>query len=154
LVTRAALVERYFHRCIVVHRRADDCGVSVLRQHRNRPDEFESLSLAAPFASRQSQRQACRKAAGQTRPTDRYHSARNTFANFAAASLVGTIGYRLYGETGFAVATLGASIVMFICGDLAPKTFGALHPERLAYPAAWIYVVLDRVLYPLIWCAT
>jgi Mg2+/Co2+ transporter CorB len=77
----------------------------------------------------------------------------NTFANFAAASLVGTIGYRLYGETGFAVATLAASIVMFICGDLAPKTFGALHPERLAYPAAWIYVVLDRVLYPVIWCA-
>jgi len=77
----------------------------------------------------------------------------NTFANFAAASLVGTIGYRLYGETGFAVATVAASIVMFILGDLAPKTFGALHPERLAYPAVWIYVVLDRLLYPVIWCA-
>lgn len=77
----------------------------------------------------------------------------NTFANFAAASLVGTVGYRLYGETGFAVATLAASIVMFILGDLAPKTFGALHPERLALAAAWIYVVLDRVLYPVIWCA-
>lgn len=77
----------------------------------------------------------------------------NTFANFAAASLVGTIGYRMYGEPGFAVATLAASIVMFILGDLAPKTFGALHPERLALPAAWIYVVLDRLLYPVIWCA-
>ena len=77
----------------------------------------------------------------------------NTLANFAAASLVGTIGYRLYGETGAAVATLAAAIVMYICGDLAPKTYGALHPERLALPAAWAYVVLDRVLYPVIWCA-
>ncbi len=77
----------------------------------------------------------------------------NTFANFAAASLVGSVGYRLYGETGFAVATLIASIVMFIVGDLAPKTYGALFPERLAYPSTWVYIVLNTLLYPVIWCA-
>ncbi len=77
----------------------------------------------------------------------------NTIANFAAASLVGSVGYRLYGEPGFAIATLIASIVMFIIGDLAPKTYGALYPERLALPSTWVYVVLNWVLYPVIWCA-
>jgi len=77
----------------------------------------------------------------------------NTFANFAAASLVGTVGYKLYGEPGFAIATLIASITMFIIGDLAPKTYGALYPERLALPATWVYVVLNKILYPVIWCA-
>ena len=77
----------------------------------------------------------------------------NTFANFAAASLAGTLGYRMYGEPGFAIATLAASIVMFVVGDLAPKTYGALYPERLALPATWIYVVLNKLLYPVIWCA-
>ena len=77
----------------------------------------------------------------------------NTLANFAMASLVGTIGYRLYGETGAAIATLAAAIVMYVVGDLAPKTYGALFPERLAYPSTWVYVVLNKLLYPVIWCA-
>jgi Mg2+/Co2+ transporter CorB len=34
---------------------------------------------------------------------------------------------------------------------VAPKTFGALHPERLAMPAAYIYTVLLKVLYPAVW---
>jgi Mg2+/Co2+ transporter CorB len=77
----------------------------------------------------------------------------NTFANFGAATLVALLALDLYGESGVVLASTAASIVMFICGDLAPKTFGALYPERLALPAAWIYLVLDRVLYPLVWCA-
>jgi Mg2+/Co2+ transporter CorB len=77
----------------------------------------------------------------------------NTFANFGAATLVALMALDLYGESSVIIASTAASIVMFICGDLAPKTFGALYPERLALPAAWVYLVLDRVLYPLVWCA-
>lgn len=77
----------------------------------------------------------------------------NTFANFSAATLTALLALRLYGESGVVIATSAASIVMFICGDLAPKTFGALYPERLAMPAAWIYLVLDWLLYPIVWCA-
>jgi len=77
----------------------------------------------------------------------------NTIANFVAAALAGILGYKLYGETGSALATIGAAIVMFIVGDLAPKTYGALFPERLALPSTWVYVVLNNLLYPVIWCA-
>jgi len=34
---------------------------------------------------------------------------------------------------------------------VAPKTFGALHPERLALPAAYVYTPLLWALYPFVW---
>jgi len=77
----------------------------------------------------------------------------NTFANVGTATLTTVLALRLYGESGVVIASGAASIVMFIFGDLAPKTFGALHPERLALTSAWVYVVLDKVLYPVVWCA-
>ncbi|MDX1606394.1 MAG: transporter associated domain-containing protein, partial [Candidatus Competibacterales bacterium] len=35
--------------------------------------------------------------------------------------------------------------------EVAPKTVAALHPERVAFPAAFVYRPLLRVLYPLVW---
>lgn len=77
----------------------------------------------------------------------------NTFANFAAATLCGVLALRIGGDAALAIATGTAAIVMFIAGDLAPKTYGALYPERLALPAVWIYAILVRVLYPLVWAS-
>ncbi len=77
----------------------------------------------------------------------------NTFANVGTATLTTILALRVYGESGLVAASVIASIMMFIFGDLAPKTFGALHPERLALASSWIYVVLDKVLYPVVWCA-
>jgi Mg2+/Co2+ transporter CorB len=77
----------------------------------------------------------------------------NTFANFAAAALTSLVALRLGGDTAVAIATGVVSIFMFIFGDLAPKTYGALHPERLALPSSWIYAVLVKVLYPIVWAA-
>jgi Mg2+/Co2+ transporter CorB len=77
----------------------------------------------------------------------------NTFANFGAAGLTAMVAMRLWGDTGFAIATVSVSILMFVFGDLAPKTYGAIHPERLALPSAWAYAFLVRILYPLVWVA-
>src|SRR5438552_122902 len=58
----------------------------------------------------------------------------STMVNVAAPILVGFIALRLGGE--FLVA-FGAALltgVMLIFCEVAPKTFGALHPERLALP--------------------
>ena len=55
---------------------------------------------------------------------------------------------------GEAFAAIGVGIftvVLIIFGEVAPKTFGALYPERLALPAALIYQVLLKVLYPVVW---
>ena len=42
-------------------------------------------------------------------------------------------------------------IVLLIFCEVAPKTYGALHPARLALPAAYVYTPLLWVLYPFVW---
>jgi Mg2+/Co2+ transporter CorB len=77
----------------------------------------------------------------------------NTFANFGAAALTGIVATRLWGDAGFAIATGAVAVLMFVFGDLAPKTYGAIHPERLALPSSWAYAVLNIVLWPIVWIA-
>src|SRR5580692_7402198 len=77
----------------------------------------------------------------------------STIVNVAAPMLVGFIALRLGGEflVAFGAATL--TLVLLIFCEVAPKTFGALHPESLALPAAYIYTPLLLLLYPFV-CAT
>jgi len=75
----------------------------------------------------------------------------NNFVNSAAAALVTVIALQIGGE---AAAAIGVSIftaVLIIFGEVAPKTFGALYPERLALPSALVYQVLLKILYPIVW---
>ena len=46
---------------------------------------------------------------------------------------------------------IALTLVMLIFCEVAPKTFGALHPESLATPAAYVYTLLLAVLYPFVW---
>jgi Mg2+/Co2+ transporter CorB len=75
----------------------------------------------------------------------------NTLVNIAAASVATIIGLRLMGETGIAVATLILTAVILIFAEVAPKTVAALYPERIAFPASYILLVLGKLLYPLVW---
>ncbi|MDD1635472.1 MAG: CNNM domain-containing protein, partial [Methylococcaceae bacterium] len=38
-----------------------------------------------------------------------------------------------------------------ICSEVTPKTLAAIRPEPLAFPAAWIYVPLLKIFYPVVW---
>jgi Mg2+/Co2+ transporter CorB len=42
------------------------------------------------------------------------------------------------------------TVVLIIFGEVAPKTFGALYPERIALPAAVVYTGLLKALYPVV----
>jgi len=61
--------------------------------------------------------------------------------------LVG-IALRLTGDTETAVltATVGTALLIFIFAESMPKTLGALHPERIALPAAFLYWPLLRAI--------
>ncbi len=75
----------------------------------------------------------------------------NNFVNAAAAAIVTMISLQVGGE-GFAAISVGVfTVVLIIFGEVAPKTFGALYPERLALSAALVYRVLLRILYPVVW---
>jgi Mg2+/Co2+ transporter CorB len=74
----------------------------------------------------------------------------NNFVNSASAAIVTLIALELGGETYAAVGVGLYTIVLILFGEVAPKTFGALYPERIALPAALIYRVLLKALYPLV----
>jgi Mg2+/Co2+ transporter CorB len=72
-------------------------------------------------------------------------------ALFSALTTVTVI--RLIGEKESAIglATVIITLVVLILTDLAPKTLAALHPERIAYPSAYLLTPLLRVSYPVVW---
>jgi len=76
----------------------------------------------------------------------------NNFVNILASSLGTVIGIRLLGdEAGIAAAALVLTLALLIFGEVAPKTLAALHPERVAYPAALVLTLLLKLLYPIVW---
>ena len=75
----------------------------------------------------------------------------NNFINILAASIATVIALRLYGQAGVAIATFLLTLVILIFAEVTPKTFAALHPERIAFPAAYIYTPLLWLLYPFVW---
>ena len=75
----------------------------------------------------------------------------STLVNVAAPILVGFIALKLGGEFLVAFGAALLAFVLLIFCEVAPKTFGALHPESLALPAAYIYTPLLLVLYPFVW---
>jgi Mg2+/Co2+ transporter CorB len=75
----------------------------------------------------------------------------NNFVNIVASSLATIIALRLGGEGAIAIAAGLLTLVVLIFAEVAPKTLAALHPEKIAFPAAFVYVPLLKVLYPLVW---
>ncbi len=83
----------------------------------------------------------------------------NNFVNIGASSLATVIAMRLINE-GYvslsqeqiilaSTATLTFAVLIF--SEVTPKTLAALKPEILAYPAAWLYTPLLKILYPFVW---
>ena len=75
----------------------------------------------------------------------------NNFVNILASSLVTLIAIRFGGEGAIPAAAGILTLVVLIFAEVAPKTLAALHPEKLAFPAAWIYTPLLRLLFPVVW---
>jgi Mg2+/Co2+ transporter CorB len=75
----------------------------------------------------------------------------STIVNVTAPMVVGFIALRMGGEVWVAFAAVALTLVLLIFCEVAPKTYGALHPERVALPAAYVYTPLLYVLYPFVW---
>ena len=75
----------------------------------------------------------------------------NNFVNILASSLATVIALRLGGEGAIAIAAGLLTLVILIFAEVAPKTLAALAPEKLAFPAAFVYTPLLKLLYPLVW---
>ncbi len=75
----------------------------------------------------------------------------NNLVNIMAAQTVGFIAFRFGGTLWFAVSGFVLTLVILIFAEVTPKTLAALHPERIALPAAFLYYPLLKVLWPMVW---
>jgi len=75
----------------------------------------------------------------------------NNFVNILASAIATFLALRLFGETGIAIATGLLTFVVLIFAEVAPKTLAALYPERIAFPAAYVYTPLLKAIYPLVY---
>jgi Mg2+/Co2+ transporter CorB len=65
--------------------------------------------------------------------------------------LFGTIILALTIEAMRRTVGLILTIVVLLFAEVTPKTLAALHPERIAYPAAFVYTPLLKLMYPFVW---
>jgi Mg2+/Co2+ transporter CorB len=75
----------------------------------------------------------------------------NNFVNILASSLATVIALELGGESAIAIAAGLLTLVILIFAEVTPKTLAALHPEAIAYPAAYVYTPLLKITQPVVW---
>ena len=76
----------------------------------------------------------------------------NAFVNNLAAALAAVIAARLFSSDWLMLGAIGlVTLLMLIVSEVTPKTLAALHPERAALPAAYVYWFLRLPLFPFVW---
>ncbi|OJF76384.1 MAG: hypothetical protein BKP49_07905 [Treponema sp. CETP13] len=78
----------------------------------------------------------------------------NNIVNISLTSLITTIAYQLYGNSGVALATGIALLILLIFGEITPKTIGTRHAETIAFHVAWLFQILERILQPFVFIFT
>lgn len=75
----------------------------------------------------------------------------NNLVNILAAQLVTLIALELYGNSAIAIAGGIFTLVVLIFAEVTPKTLAALNAEKIAFPAAWVYWLLQKPALPFVW---
>jgi Mg2+/Co2+ transporter CorB len=71
----------------------------------------------------------------------------NNLVNFVAASIATAICIKLWGSMGAIISPIILTFVVLIFAEITPKTLAALHPEKIAFPAAFVLTPLYKLLY-------
>ena len=74
----------------------------------------------------------------------------NTFANILASALFGQYAESHFGKFGLMISTLVLTIVVLIFGEIIPKSFAAIYPQKLAFPFSLPLKIIMFLLYPLV----
>jgi len=75
----------------------------------------------------------------------------NNFVNISASAIATVVALRLGGEAGILIGTAVLTVVVLIFSEVAPKTYGAYYPERIAFAVSYLLWPLLRISRPLVW---
>lgn len=75
----------------------------------------------------------------------------DTFSDILASSIATLLAMRWYGDIGALFASIILTIVVLIFGETAPKTWAALHSQRVALWVSGPLTILLKILNPVVW---
>lgn len=81
----------------------------------------------------------------------------NNFINIAASTITTIAAFKIASdssvtpEAAAAYGTIILTLLILIFAEVTPKTYAALHPERIAFPASFILTPLLTILHPIVW---
>ena len=73
----------------------------------------------------------------------------NNVVNITLSSIITAICIRLFGNKGVAAATFGATVLLLIFGEIAPKTFGTHYPEKTTFSLSSFINIARLILSPI-----
>ncbi|MGV3740440.1 MAG: HlyC/CorC family transporter [Gammaproteobacteria bacterium] len=74
----------------------------------------------------------------------------NTVCNIVASMAVTLIGQEWYGDTGAVIASALLTVVILVISEMTPKTYAALHPQRVAFLCSFPLIILQWMFSPLV----
>ncbi|MFI3257182.1 MAG: hemolysin family protein [Spirochaetales bacterium] len=74
----------------------------------------------------------------------------NNIVNISLSSILTSIALTAFGSAGVGYATLTATILLLLFGEIAPKTLGTQHPELIAFKFSPLLLFFSAVFHPLI----
>ncbi len=75
----------------------------------------------------------------------------NNLVNIVIIQIATLIGFTIGGNAGIAIATAILTLALLIFAEVTPKTIAALRAEKIAFPAAIIFVPLLKIVLPIVW---
>lgn len=75
----------------------------------------------------------------------------NTVANIFASALATLLAVHLFDENAVVPITLILTFVILVFCEVAPKTFAAIYPDKIARVVAFPIAFLLKLFYPLVW---
>ncbi len=74
----------------------------------------------------------------------------NNLVNIMATLVANAIAFKLWGDYGVAVLPIPLTVMFLLFAEVTPKTLAAVHPERIAFPAAYVLMPLLKILSPMV----
>jgi Mg2+/Co2+ transporter CorB len=75
----------------------------------------------------------------------------NNLVNIVIIQIATLIGFQLGGNAGIAIATAILTLALLIFAEVTPKTIAALRAEKIAFPAAILFIPLLKIAFPIVW---
>ncbi len=78
----------------------------------------------------------------------------NDIVNILVSSIITSIAISLFGEGGVGIATLIATILLLIFGEITPKTISTRCPDRIAYALSFFVLIVVLIMSPIVTVVT